>query len=101
VMTVTLHKQAHAYLLTYNKMYLTTLAIHNIFVKIQRVNFQMLWTLWKLPQYQTFKIDIKFIPFILPHKSIWILLLKQQKEQWRAMWVTIVEIVPVWYIFLV
>jgi hypothetical protein len=100
VMTVTLHKQAHAYLLTYNKMYLTTLAIHNIFVKIQRVNFQMLWTLWKLPQYQTFKIDIKFIPFILPHKSIWILLLKQQKEQWRAMWVTIVELVPVGYIFL-
>jgi hypothetical protein len=35
LMTVTLHKQAHAYLLTYIKMYLTTLVIHNIFVKIQ------------------------------------------------------------------
>jgi hypothetical protein len=40
VMTVKLHKQAHAYLLTYIKIYLTTLAIHNIFVKIQWVNFR-------------------------------------------------------------
>ena len=29
------------YLLTYLKIYLTTLAIHNIFVKIQWVDFQM------------------------------------------------------------
>jgi hypothetical protein len=35
VMTVTLHKQAQASFLTYIKMYLTTPAIHNIFVKIQ------------------------------------------------------------------
>ena len=101
VITVTLHKQAHAYLLTYIKMYLTTLAIHNIFAKIQWVNFQMLWTLCKRPQYQTFKIDRKFIHLILQHKSTWILFLKQQKEQWRAMWVTNVELVPVGYIFLV
>jgi hypothetical protein len=95
VMSVTLHKQAHAYLLTYIKIYLTTLAIHNIFLKIQWANFQMPWTLWNLPQYQTLKIDKKFIHLILQHKSIWILLLKQQKEQWREMWVTIVELFPV------
>ena len=47
VMTVTLHKQAHAR------------------------------NLYKLPQYQTLKIDRKFIHLILPHQSIWILLLKQ------------------------
>jgi hypothetical protein len=101
VMTVILHKQAHAYLLTYIKIYLKTLAIHNIFVKIQWVNFRMLWTLWKLPQYQTLEIDKKFIHLILQNKSIWILLVKQQKEEWREMWVTTVELVPVGYIFLV
>jgi hypothetical protein len=41
----------------------------------------------------------KFIHLILPHKSISILLLKQQMEHWRAMWVTIVGLVPVGYIF--
>jgi hypothetical protein len=62
----------------------------------------MLWPLCKRPQYQTFKIDRKFIHLFLQHKSTWILFLKQQKEQWRAMWVTIVvELVPVGYIFLV
>jgi hypothetical protein len=66
VMTVTLHKQAQASFLTYIKMYLTTLAIHNIFVKIQWVNFQMLWTLWKRPQYQTFKICQKIHSFDPP-----------------------------------
>jgi hypothetical protein len=58
-------------------------------------------TLCKLPQYQTFKINRKCIHLILQHKSIWILLLKLQKEQWCAMWVTVVELVPVGYIFLV
>jgi hypothetical protein len=83
-------------------MYLTTLAIHSIFVKIQWVNFQMLWTLCKRPQYQTFKIDRKWIHLILQHESTWILFLEQQKEQWLAMWVTIVvELFPVGYIFLV
>jgi hypothetical protein len=48
-------------------------------------NNRMLGTLWKLPQYQMFKIDRKFINLILPHKSIRILLLKQQKEHSRAM----------------
>jgi hypothetical protein len=43
----------------------------------------------------------KFIHLILPHKSISILLLKQQMEHWRAMWETIVGLVPVGYIFLV
>jgi hypothetical protein len=39
---------------------------------------------------------------ILQHKSTWILFLEHQKEQWRAMWVTIiVELFPVRYIFLV
>jgi hypothetical protein len=32
-------------------------------------------------QYQTFEIDRKFIHLIIPHKSIWILLLQQQKER--------------------
>jgi hypothetical protein len=39
---------------------------------------------------------------ILQRKYTWILFLKQQKEHWRAMWVTIVELVNVLvrYIFL-
>jgi hypothetical protein len=60
-----------------------------------------LGALCKLPQYQSFEIDRKFINLILPHQPIWILLLKKQKEHWRAMWVTIVGLVPVGYIFLV
>jgi hypothetical protein len=74
------------------------LFIHNLFVKIQWVNFQLLWTLCKLPQYQSFKINRKCIHLFLQHKSIWILLLKQQKEQWCAIWVTVVELVTVGYI---
>ena len=42
-------------------------------------------TLCKLPQYQMFKIDRKFIHLILLHKSIRILLLKQQQEHSHAM----------------
>jgi hypothetical protein len=61
----------------------------------------MIWTIWNLPQYQWLKIDVKFIHLILQHKSIPILFLKQQKEQWREMLVTNVELVPVGYIFLV
>jgi hypothetical protein len=61
----------------------------------------MLETLCRLAQYQTFEIDRKFMQLIVPHNSIWILLLKQQKEHRRAMWVTIVELVPIGYIFLV
>jgi hypothetical protein len=40
------------------------------------------------PGSKTVEIDRKFIHLILPHKPIWFLLLKQQKEHWRAMWVT-------------
>jgi hypothetical protein len=61
----------------------------------------MLETLCRLSQYQTFEIDRKFIQLIVPHNSIWILPLKKQKGHWRAMWVTIVELVPVGCIFLV
>jgi hypothetical protein len=68
---------------------------------LQYRNKRMLETLCRLSQYQTFEIDRKFIQLVVPYKSIWIILVKQPKEHWRATWVTIVELVPVGYIFLV
>jgi hypothetical protein len=35
----------------------------------------------KTSQYQMFEIDRKFIHLIIQHRSIWILLMKEQKEQ--------------------
>jgi hypothetical protein len=37
-------------------------------------------TLCKLPQYQSFKINTKFIHLILPQSSLGFVSLKQQKE---------------------
>jgi hypothetical protein len=43
-------------------------------------NNRMLETLCKLPQYQSFKINTKFIHLILPQSSLGFVSLKQQKE---------------------